>query len=136
MQQEDDLRGLAKTMGFMRAIMCDKRVLVLLRAHKWGINIGVVDNILMNFQLTTGLFSSILWTKIFAVIFLALSCLGIRGVKDEKIKWRNIYLCLFFGFFLFFLNWWLLEVPTVSIVPKVTKRTAPAPALQHLIKKK
>ncbi|MCL2650669.1 MAG: type IV secretory system conjugative DNA transfer family protein [Candidatus Azobacteroides sp.] len=29
-------------------------------------------------------------------------------------------MCLFFGFILFFLNWWLLEVPAVSIVPKVT----------------
>jgi hypothetical protein len=77
----------------------------------WGVNIGIVDKILMNFNRTTGLFSSIVWTKLFAVVFLALSCLGTKGVKEEKITWRNIYVCLFFGFILFFLNWWLLQLP-------------------------
>jgi hypothetical protein len=77
----------------------------------WGINIGVVDKILMNFQRTTGLFSSVLWTKLFAVVFLALSCLGTKGVKQGKIKWSKINTFLFFGFILFFLNWWLLYLP-------------------------
>jgi hypothetical protein len=77
----------------------------------WGINIGVVDKILINFQKTTGLFSSVLWTKLFAVVFLALSCLGTKGVKQEKIKWSKINTFLFFGFILFFLNWWLLYLP-------------------------
>jgi hypothetical protein len=78
MQQEDDLRGLAKVMEFMRAVsilfcviniywFCYQSIV------DWGINIGVVDKILMNFQRTTGLFSSVLWTKLFAVVFLALS---------------------------------------------------------------
>ena len=117
MQQEDDLRGLAKTMEFMRAIsilFCVVNVYWFCYQSlvNWGINIGVVDKILMNFQKSTGLFSSILWTKIFAVVFLGLSCLGTKGVKEEKIKWRNIYLYLFFGFILFFLNWWLLDIPS------------------------
>ncbi|MDR0873118.1 MAG: YWFCY domain-containing protein [Prevotellaceae bacterium] len=116
MQQEDDLRGLAKTMEFMRAIsilFCVINVywFCYQAIREWGINIGVVDKILMNFQRTTGLFSSILWTKIFAIVFLALSCLGTKGVKEEKIKWRNIWLCLCFGFIFFFLNWWLLHLP-------------------------
>jgi len=116
MQQEDDLRGLAKTMEFMRAISILFCVINIYwfcyqSLVNWSINIGVVDKILMNFQKATGLFSSILWTKIFAVVFLALSCLGTKGVKEEKIKWRDIYLCLFFGFILFFLNWWLLYLP-------------------------
>jgi hypothetical protein len=76
-----------------------------------GINIGVVDKILMNFNRTTGLFTSVLWTKLFAVVFLALSCLGTKGVKEEKIKWSKINTFLFFGFILFFLNWWLLYLP-------------------------
>jgi len=116
MQQEDDLRGLAKIMEFMRAIsilFCIINVYWFCyeTIREWGINIGVVDKILTNFQKTTGLFSSILWTKIFAIVFLTLSCLGTKGVKEEKIKWRDIYLCLFFGFILFFLNWWLLYLP-------------------------
>lgn len=119
-QQEDDLRGLAKVMEFMRAISI---LFVLMNIYwfcyqainEWGINIGVVDKILMNFNNTAGLFNSILWTKIFAVVFLALSCLGTKGVKEEKITWNKIYVCLTFGFVFFFLNWWLLYLP----LPKV-----------------
>ncbi|SHG49988.1 YWFCY domain-containing protein, partial [Dysgonomonas macrotermitis] len=93
MQQEDDLRGLAKVMEFMRAIS----ILFVVIHIYWfcyqaiseqGIDIGVVDKILLNFQKTAGLFSNILWTKLFAVVFLALSCLGTKGVKEEKITWN------------------------------------------------
>ena len=120
MQNEDDLRGLAKVMDFMRALSI---LFVVINVywfcyeamHEWGINIGVVDKILMNFQRTAGLFGSILITKVFAVVFLALSCLGTKGVKEEKITWTKIYVCLGIGFVLFFLNWWLLALP----LPKV-----------------
>lgn len=116
MQNEDDLRGLAKVMEFMRALSI---LFVVINIYwfcyecilKWGINIGVVDRILLNFQRTAGLFSNILWTKLFSVVFLALSCLGTKGVKNEKITWAQIYVCLFFGFILFFLNWWILSLP-------------------------
>lgn len=54
-----------------------------------GINIGVIDKILLNFNRTAGLFSNILYTKLFAVVFLALSCLGTKGVKEEKITWNT-----------------------------------------------
>ena len=50
----------------------------------WGVNIGVVDKILMNFDRTAGLFHSILYTKLFAVLLLALSCLGTKGVRERK----------------------------------------------------
>ena len=116
MQQEDDLRGLAKVMDFMRALSI---LFVVINIYwfcygaikEWGINISVVDKILLNFNRTAGLFTSILWTKIFAVVFLALSCLGTKGVKDEKITWNKIYFCLILGFVFFFLNWWFLYLP-------------------------
>ena len=79
--------------------------------HTWGFTLGIMDKILMNFQRTTGLFSSILWTKLFCVVFLALSCLGTKGVKEEKITWPKIWTVLFSGFVFFFLNWWLLALP-------------------------
>jgi traG family protein len=69
----------------------------------------------MNFQRSTGLFSSILWTKLFCVVFLALSCLGTKGVKEEKITWPKIWMVLFSGFVFFFLNWWLLALPIGKI---------------------
>lgn len=116
MQQEDDLRGLAKVMEFMRAVSI---LFVVIHIYwfcyqsirEMGIYIGVVDKILLNFQNTAGLFSHILWTKLFAIMFLALSCLGTKGVKEEKITWNKIYIFLFFGFIFFFLNWWILTLP-------------------------
>ena len=77
----------------------------------WGVDIGVVDRILMNFNRTAGLFHSILYTKLFAVLLLALSCLGTKGVKGEKITWGRIWTALAAGFVLFFLNWWILALP-------------------------
>ena len=79
--------------------------------QQWQFTLGIIDKILMNFQRTTGLFSSILWTKLFCVVFLALSCLGTKGVKEEKITWPKIWTVLFAGFMFFFLNWWLLALP-------------------------
>ena len=116
MSQEDDLRGLAKVMDFMRALSV---LFVIVNVYwfcypsmkEWNIDIGVVDRILLNFQRTTGLFSSILWTKLFALVFLALSCLGTKGVKEEKIKWPHIWAALAAGIVLFFFNWWLLALP-------------------------
>ena len=121
MSQEDDLRGLAKVIDFMRAISI---LFVLIHCYwfcyesfrEWNITIEVVDRILINFQKNTGLFSSLLWTKLFAVLFLGLSCLGTRGVKDEKITWRNIIILLVVGFITFFLNCMLLAIPKVEAI--------------------
>ncbi|WP_288893648.1 conjugal transfer protein MobC [uncultured Alistipes sp.] len=120
MQQEDDLRGLAKVMDFMRALSI---LFVVINVYwfcygqivEWGLNIGVVDRILLNFNRTAGLFGNILWTKLFAVVFLALSCLGTKGVKEEKITWRRIIATLSVGGVLFFFNWWLLELPLPTV---------------------
>ena len=79
--------------------------------QQWHFTLSIINKILMNFERTTGLFSSILWTKLFCVVFLALSCLGTKGVKEEKITWPKIWTVLFAGFVLFFLNWWLLALP-------------------------
>ena len=81
-----------------------------------GINIGVVDKILLNFQNTAGLFSNLLVTKVFAIIFLALSCLGTKGVKNQKMTWQKIYATFLGGLVLFFMNWWLLDLPFSPIV--------------------
>ena len=83
--------------------------------HEWNFTLGIINKILMNFQRTTGLFSSILRTKLFCVVFLALSCLGTKGVKEEKITWPKIWAVLFAGFVFFFLNWWLLALPIGKI---------------------
>ena len=115
-QQEDDLRALAKIMDFLRAVSI---ILVVMNVYwfcyeairLWGIDIHVADRILVNFNRTAGLFRSVLYTKLFAVLLLALSCLGTKGVKGEKITWRRIWTALAAGFVLFLLNWWILELP-------------------------
>ena len=84
-----------------------------------GINIGVVDKILLNFQNTAGLFSNLLVTKVFVIIFLALSCLGTKGVKNQKMTWQKIYATFLGGLVLFFMNWWLLDLPFSPIVNMV-----------------
>ena len=116
MAQEDDLRALGKVMDFMRGISV---IFLLINCYwfcyeafqEWHFTLGIINKILMNFQRSTGLFSSILWTKLFCVVFLALSCLGTKGVKEEKITWPKIWTVLFAGFIFFFLNWWLLALP-------------------------
>lgn len=113
MQHEDDLRGLAKTMDFMRAISI---LFVLMNLYwncyeqivLWGINIGVVDKLLMNFNRNTGLFQHDIFTKLFSVVFLALSCLGTKGIKDEKITEVKISVTIASGALLFFFNFWIL----------------------------
>ena len=116
MAQEDDLRALGKIMDFLRAVSI---ILAIMNVywycyeamHMWGVTIGVVDRILINFNRTGGLFHSILYTKLFSLLLLALSCLGTKGVKAEKMSWSRIWTVLAVGSCLFFLNWWILLLP-------------------------
>lgn len=116
--QEDDLRGLAKIMAFMRAVS----ILLVLMNFYWfcysffyehGWTLEVIERILKNFQRTSGLFTNSTYSKLFALILLALSCLGTKGVKNEKIKWKNINTFLFAGSILYLLNFPLLEISGV-----------------------
>lgn len=128
MQQEDDLRGLAKVMEFMRAISI---IFVVIHVYWYcyqaitdlGVNIGIVDRILLNFQRTAGLFKNLLITKMFALIFLALSCLGTKGVKNQKMTWEKIYTAYISGLVLFFMNWWMLAMPLSPMVNAVLYTT-------------
>lgn len=116
MAQEDDLRALGKIMDFLRAVSI---ILAIMNVYwycyeamrMWGVTIGVVDRILINFNRTGGLFHSILYTKLFSLLLLALSCLGTKGVKAEKMSWNRIWTVLAVGLCLFFLNWWILLLP-------------------------
>ena len=120
MAQEDDLRALGKIMDFLRAVSI---ILAIMNVYwycyeamrMWGLTIGVVDRILINFNRTGGLFHSILYTKLFSLLLLALSCLGTKGVKAEKMSWNRIFTVLAVGFFLFFLNWWILLLPISNL---------------------
>ncbi|MDR4951224.1 conjugal transfer protein MobC [Chryseobacterium sp. ES2] len=117
MQGEDDLRGLAKIMAFMRAVSI---ILILMHlywfcygffAHQqWTLEL--INKILYNFNKTAGLFSQPIYSKLFAIVLLALSCLGTKGVKNEKITWKKISIGFSIGFVLFFLNAIILQLDT------------------------
>ena len=110
------MRALAKIMEFGRAVS-----IFILVVHvyvycypsmtAWHLNLEVIDRILMNFERTTGIFGGILWTKLLAVLLLAISCVGTIGVKGETITWQRIWMVLTTGAVLFFMNWWLLDLP-------------------------
>lgn len=117
MQGEDDLRGLAKIMAFMRAVSI---ILVLMHLYwfcyfffeqqQWTLEL--INKILYNFNKTAGLFSHPVYSKLFAVVLLGLSCLGTKGVKNEKITWKKISIIFSIGLALFFLNAIFLQSAT------------------------
>jgi hypothetical protein len=119
MQGEDDLRGLAKIMAFMRAVSI---IMVLMHLY-WccygfflerGWTLEIINKILGNFDRASSLFEHTLYTKVFALLLLGLSCLGTKGVKNEKITWTKIYAALGVGFMFFFLNTPLLKLSVTN----------------------
>ena len=129
MQQEDDLRGLEKVMQLMRGIS----VLFLLLHFYWfcygwfdmhGCTLGVLDRLLRNVQRTTGLFTYLYLTKLFAAGFLALSCWGTRSVRSERITHRQILLAAAAGLLLFFFGDPLRHLPPQWAAPLYVAATS------------
>jgi hypothetical protein len=115
MQGEDDTRGLAKIMAFMRAVSI---LLVLMHLYWYcygffaarGWTLEIINRILTGFQHTSGLFTNTVYTKVFALVLLALSCLGTKGVKNQNITWTKINSVIIAGCILFLLNTPLLYI--------------------------
>lgn len=111
-QQEDDLRALAKIMDFVRGIS-----FVIVAANLlWYTGLKVIDSnwfyittykILSNLDNTCGMFHNPNNAKWFALMLLAISCFGTKGVKKEGIKWRHIIIAIVVGLFLFMGCWWM-----------------------------
>lgn len=115
MGQEDDLRALGKIMDLMRGLS----IVILIIHIYWffyqgikviGLNLQFVDAFLLKIAKTTPFFSTFNFTKILALIFLALSCLGTKGVKTEKINWSMILVCLVSGLLLYFGSFWITKI--------------------------
>jgi len=122
MQGEDDLRGLAKIMGFMRAVS----VIVVLMHVYWfcysffndhGWSLELVNKVLQNLNRAAGLFNNPLYSKLFAVVLLSLSCLGTKGVKNEKITWQKIFVASGLGVLFFFFSIVLLKLSSGFAAP-------------------
>lgn len=108
-QQEDDLRALAKIMDFLRATSI---VLVIINIYWFCPELHptnpdgfftVVDKVLNGFDRSCHLFRSQYTSKWFALLLLALSCFGTKGVKNEDITWRTIWIFLGIGMVLYFM---------------------------------
>ncbi len=113
-QQEDDLRSLAKIMDMLRGVS-----LILVVANIYWFCQSLIGGwrfhaetmkVLGNLNEAGGLFNNPWNAKWWALLLLALSCFGTKGVKNEKIKWSRIWLCLGVGAALFFLNWRMVSL--------------------------
>ena len=110
-QQEDDLRALAKIMDLLRALSI---ILVVANIYwfcqqmvsGWQFHTETMK-ILRNLDDAGGLFHNPWISKWWTVLFLGLSCVGTKGVKNEKVQWIHIWIFLSAGAALFFLNWWM-----------------------------
>lgn len=119
MAQEDDLRALGKIIDFFRAVAV---VLLIMHCywycyqafHEVGLYNQVVNGLLIKIA-QIGLFDNYLTNKLICIGMLILSCLGNKGVKNEKITWVKIGAVGLFGCALFFFNIRLL-ILTSNIV--------------------
>ncbi len=110
-QQEDDLRALAKIMDLLRALSI---ILVVANIYwfcqqmvsGWQFHTETMK-ILRNLDDAGGLFHNPWISKWWTLLFLGLSCVGTKGVKNEKVQWIHIWIFLSAGAALFFLNWWM-----------------------------
>lgn len=76
-----------------------------------GGTLEIVNEILSNFQRPAGLFVHMIYSKVFAILLLAFSCLGTKGVKNGKITWPKIYGPLGMGF----VHFPLVKLPLTNV---------------------
>jgi len=77
----------------------------------WGLTAEMGDRFLINIE-RTGLFSSLIKSKLLALALLAISLLGSRGKKEEKISKQSIALYLISGVILYLTSALLLRIKT------------------------
>lgn len=112
-QSEDDLRSLAKIMDMLRGVSI---VLVVANIYwychslvgEWQFHPQTMK-VLTGLDNAGGVFHNVWNAKWWSLLLLALSCFGTKGVKNEKIRWSQIWIFLSIGAALFFLNWWMVS---------------------------
>ena len=113
-QQEDDLRALSKIMDLLRGVS----IAVMVANIYWFCQPLVSGwefhpqtmKVLRGLDEAGSLFHNPWNAKWWTLLLLALSCFGTKGVKNEKIKWSQIWLIISIGAVLFFLDWWMVSL--------------------------
>lgn len=113
-QQEDDLRALSKIMDLLRGVS----IAVMVANIYWFCQPLVSGwefhpqtmKVLRGLDEAGSLFHNPWNAKWWTLLLLALSCFGTKGVKNEKIKWDQIWLIISIGAVLFFLDWWMVSL--------------------------
>lgn len=113
-QQEDDLRALSKIMDLLRGVS----IAVMVANIYWFCQPLVSGwefhpqtmKVLRGLDEAGSLFHNPWNAKWWTLLLLALSCFGTKGVKNEKIKWGQIWLIISIGAVLFFLDWWMVSL--------------------------
>ncbi|MCR8560157.1 YWFCY domain-containing protein [Mucilaginibacter sp. BJC16-A38] len=108
MQTGEDIGGLRRIMDMTRMIS-----LFILAVHfyiscyqafaGWHWTAGITDRIISNIS-RTGLFVTWWRPKLAALIALAISLVGVKGKKDEKINWKSIIAYLLCGLLIYWIS--------------------------------
>ncbi|MGN8055197.1 YWFCY domain-containing protein [Pedobacter sp. 22163] len=114
MNTGEDTQGLRKITDFTRLIS-----LFILSIHFymscylaikiWGFTAGITDRLILHLSMT-GLFDGFLVPKLAALLCLAISLLGVKGRKDEKIKRKKITTYLIAGTLLYFAAYFVFRL--------------------------
>ena len=113
-QQEDDLRALSKIMDLLRGLSIAVMVANLYwfcrpLVSGWEFHPQTMK-VFRGLDEAGNLFHNPWIAKWWTLLFLALSCFGTKGVKNEKIKWGQIWIVISIGAVLFFLDWWMVPL--------------------------
>lgn len=79
--------------------------------EQWKLTAGISDNLLRNIS-NTGLFHHFNIAKWIALGLLAVSLLGAKGRKDEKINYKNAFAFIITGLLIYFLSYLSLFIPS------------------------
>ncbi|RZJ87416.1 MAG: conjugal transfer protein TraG, partial [Chryseobacterium sp.] len=115
MNTGEDTQALRKIIDFTRLIS-----IFILSTHfyiccyaafkQWGWTANITDRIIFNIS-KTGLFDNLLNPKLAALLLLAISLLGVKGKKDEKIQKNAIVAYILTGLLLYFISILCLLLP-------------------------
>lgn len=81
---------------------------------EWGLTHSISDKLLLNIS-RTGLFGHPFKSKLLALLLLAVSLVGAKGKKSERVNYRTVFAYLFTGLLLYFLSGLSLHLEGIKL---------------------